>query len=312
VVKEQTMKQKLMVIALVSAAVIATQAQVQDWSRISDAARAEIERQAAVVSALGRVAVESRVTKGAPYAAESVTEFQQTLGDGNRISRRSVTKIYRDSEGRTRREQTNTSADGKETLSITIVDPVAGTSFTLDPEHRTAYKVSGIMAMPSMVPPAGARGGGGAARVGGPGTPGGVVAGPVPLPSERPTEASGRPRAVQERTPQGPSNTTKEELGQRMVEGVMADGTRTTTVIPAGAVGNDREIRVVSEQWLSSELGLLIATKHSDPRSGETTYRLMNIVRAEQDRSLFEVPADYTIQEGRGGGRGRGGVVVPQ
>ncbi len=210
------MKQKLLVIALASAAVVAPQAQdqvrVQEWTLITEGARAEIERQAAVTP-LSRVAVESRVTKGAPYAAESVTEFQQTLGDGNRIARRSVTKVYRDSDGRTRREQTNTSADGKETLSITIVDPVAGTSFTLDPESRTAYKVPGIMAMPSMVAPAGARGGGGGgARVGGPGTPGGTVVtptGPVPLPSERPAAASGPVRAIQERTAQGPANTTK-------------------------------------------------------------------------------------------------------
>jgi len=37
-------------------------------------------------------------------------------------------------------------------------------------------------------------------------------------------------------------------------------------------------------------------TRHSDPRSGETIYRLANIVRAEPDRSLFVVPPDYTVK----------------
>ena len=81
-----------------------------------------------------------------------------------------------------------------------------------------------------------------------------------------------------------------------MIEGVEAEGTRTTTTIPAGQIGNDLPINIVSEQWYSPELQLLVMTKHSDPRTGETTYRLTNISRAELDHSLFEVPADYTLR----------------
>ena len=77
----------------------------------------------------------------------------------------------------------------------------------------------------------------------------------------------------------------------------MATGTRTTTVIPAGAIGNEQPIRIVSEQWFSPDLELLVLTRHSDPRTGDTTYRLTNIVRGDPDRSLFEVPADYTVKE---------------
>jgi hypothetical protein len=90
---------------------------------------------------------------------------------------------------------------------------------------------------------------------------------------------------------------SREDLGEREIEGVLARGTRTTTVIQAGEIGNDRAITVVAEQWYSPDLQLIVATKHSDPRSGETTYRLTNIVRGEQDRSLFEVPAEYTLKE---------------
>ena len=69
------------------------------------------------------------------------------------------------------------------------------------------------------------------------------------------------------------------------------------TVIPAGGIGNLQEIRIVSEQWFSPDLEVLVLTKHSDPRSGETIYRLMNIVQSEPARSLFEVPADYTLKD---------------
>ncbi|HEY9284335.1 MAG TPA: hypothetical protein VIP46_12845, partial [Pyrinomonadaceae bacterium] len=92
--------------------------------------------------------------------------------------------------------------------------------------------------------------------------------------------------------------STKETLGKQSIEGVEAEGTRTTVTIPAGAIGNERAIQITSERWYSPELQLVVMTRHSDPRFGETTYRLTNISRAEPDRTLFEVPAGYTIKEG--------------
>jgi hypothetical protein len=80
-----------------------------------------------------------------------------------------------------------------------------------------------------------------------------------------------------------------------VVEGVMADGKRVTTVLPAGAIGNQQPITVLTEQWFSPDLEILVMTRHSDPRSGDTTYTVTNIVRAEPQGSLFDVPADYTI-----------------
>ena len=84
-----------------------------------------------------RIAVEGRTTKGAPYSADAVTESTQMLADGNRIVHKSVTRIYRDGEGRTRREEVN---DNGVVMSVSIVDPVAGTSVTLQPEARIAYQ----------------------------------------------------------------------------------------------------------------------------------------------------------------------------
>ena len=91
--------------------------------------------------------------------------------------------------------------------------------------------------------------------------------------------------------------STKEDLGQQSIEGVAANGTRTTTVIPAGAIGNEQPITIVSEQWFSPDLEMLVLTRHSDPRVGETTYRLTNINRSEPAASLFEIPAEFKVEQ---------------
>ena len=88
-----------------------------------------------------------------------------------------------------------------------------------------------------------------------------------------------------------------ESLGKQIVEGVAAEGTRNTTTIPAGEIGNERPLEIVFERWYSPELQTVVMTRHSDPRFGETVYRLTNINRDEPARSLFEVPADYTVKE---------------
>jgi hypothetical protein len=244
--------------------------------------------------------VEARITKGAPYSGDAVTEFTQVLGDGNRIQRKTVTRTFRDSEGRTRRETTNT-VNGVEKATVTIVDPVAGASWVLDPENRTATQTRSMVAAG-----AGQRSGGGGAGVG-EGAGGGVArgggggggrGGAVALPSAAPPTISGAAVAPA-RVREGDDQPTREELGQKAIEGVMAEGSRTTTTIAAGKIGNAQAIKVVSEQWFSPDLQVLLMTRHSDPRTGETVYRLTNIVRGEQDRSLFEVPADYTVQDRR-------------
>jgi hypothetical protein len=89
----------------------------------------------------------------------------------------------------------------------------------------------------------------------------------------------------------------KESLGKQMIEGVEAEGTRSTVTIAAGEIGNERAIEIVSERWYSAELQTVVMTRHSDPRFGETTYKLTNINRTEPDHSLFELPAGYTLKE---------------
>ena len=224
--------------------------------------------------------------KGAPYTAEAVTESTQTLSDGNRIQRKSSASVYRDSEGRTRREQTLSAigpwaASGEAPQTIFIDDSVAGVHYILNPKERTARK----MAVPS------GKGEFTAAIAGAP---------HQAMRFERRIAGPGQTIAFQSsETWESPlPKPQTEALGKRVVEGVEAEGTRSTMTIPAGQVGNELPIQVVSESWFSAELQAVVMSKHSDPRMGETSYRLTGINRSEQPRSLFEVPADYKIEEG--------------
>jgi hypothetical protein len=93
-------------------------------------------------------------------------------------------------------------------------------------------------------------------------------------------------------------NAQKESLGSQVIEGVQADGTRTTVTIPAGRIGNDKPIQIVTERWFSNQLQAVVLSKRSDPRVGQTIYRLTNVTQAEPAAALFQVPSEYTIQEG--------------
>lgn len=231
-----------------------------------------------------------KLVKGAPYSAQAVTEMIQILSDGNRIVNTSSAAVYRDGEGRTRREQTlkaigNFALSGEPVMSISINDPVAGVAYVLEPHSHTARKILGFHMD---------TGPGGAFKV----TPKGegqgftlqtTLNGAVTM---NVATAGGRMREAKER-----AGVRTEDLGTQTVEGVNAVGTRSTITIPAGQIGNERAIEITDERWFSPDLQTMVMTKHSDPRSGETVYRLTNINRAEPDHSLFEVPADYKLSE---------------
>jgi hypothetical protein len=252
-----------------------------------------------------------KVVKGAPYSGEAVTESVQTLADGNRIINKFTSQVYRDSEGRTRREQTlkglGVVGTGEEPLqTIFINDPVAGVSYSLDTRSNTAHKSlpftfqfktkSGVRAEQQFeyksAPGAGATT---KVIVTAPVGPGARV--PAPGVVEHFDVRTEGAAGFAIKTRPAPGNEVKEQLGKQMIEGVEAEGTRTTVTIPAGEIGNERAIEIVSERWYSPELQLVVMTRHSDPRSGETTYKLTNINRTEPAKTLFEVPPGFTVKE---------------
>ena len=248
-----------------------------------------------------------KVVKGAPYSAEAVTETIQTLGDGNRIVNRITSMMYRDSEGRTRREQSlkglGIFGAGEEPFqTVFINDPVAGITFSLDSRSHTALKSvpftfeftgkKGEQFEFKVAPPATA-----------PASRSLILTAPHP-PGDQLTlrTEAGVGETFVFRSKSNNANEVKQDLGKQNIEGVEAEGTRSTVTIPAGEIGNERPIEIVNERWYSPELQLVVMTRHSDPRTGETTYKLTNINRTEPVKSLFEVPSDYTIKESPGFG----------
>ena len=93
----------------------------------------------------------------------------------------------------------------------------------------------------------------------------------------------------------GKSTTT--QLGSRDFDGVRADGKSVSYTIPAGEIGNKNPITVTTETWYSPELQVTVYSKHSDPRSGDSIYRLANIKRSEPASTLFMVPDGYAVKE---------------
>ena len=92
-------------------------------------------------------------------------------------------------------------------------------------------------------------------------------------------------------------NVKTESLGRQTMEGLVVDGTRNTLTIPAGQMGNEQPIQIVTERWNSAELQTVVLSRRSDPRNGETVTKLANVSRAEPSRTLFEVPADFKVTE---------------
>lgn len=228
---------------------------------------------------------ESKIVKGAPYSGQAVSETTQVLADGTRISRKTTTTLARDSEGRTRREETLASvgpwSDGQARNTVFINDPVSQSHYVLDTARHSANKmrVSSFQYRRSESQDSNGKNAQSLRR-----------------------HAEGAPAQADklraEHRAKAQANVKTESLGNQTIAGVVASGTRVTHTIPVGEIGNDRPINIVSETWYSDDLHLVVMSKHSDPRSGETTYTLNNVQRAEPAASLFAVPADYAVQEG--------------
>ena len=225
-----------------------------------DAERAAKEEMRAKIELLS---AHSKLVTGKPYSANSTTDTVQTLADGNRIVHHSSSVVYRDSEGRTRREQTFAGFDsGPGETKIFIEDPVAKAVYVLDPGEKTARSISNSRE--------------------------------VLLKLERSSDTMANvklPRLDEQH------DIVKEDLGQKNIAGVQCNGTRQTITIPAGQIGNERPIAIVTETWFSPAIEAVVQSSTNDPRFGQTTYTLANIELKDQPRALFEPPANYRLEK---------------
>jgi len=260
--------------------------------------------------------VMGKTVKGAPYTGTEINETTQVLADGTRIHNETQTQVWRDSEGRVRRETGN---------QVMIYDPVASVSYSINTKNQTARKLplgtymftttadgsktnmqyfrystlsdvspdaqkvrldaqmEKLTQLRAQMNP--------------------------PNPEVRKTEldmvdAKRNMEITTLDTVRGmamdvaPAKRTKavsQSLGKRMMEGVNADGTSETATIEAGAIGNDRPIQSVSERWFSADLQTVMMSRHNDPRTGEETFKLVNVSRTEPPAYLFQIPAGYQV-----------------
>jgi hypothetical protein len=217
-----------------------------------------------------------KVVTGAPYTATVSTEMTQVLGDGNRIDNKTTATLARDSQGRTRREETMGMVGPWQVNGPKLVfinDPTSQTNYVLDSNKQTAMvlKHAGLNVT------------------------GGQVGASTSMSA---IGEGGFKMVVQGKGPGGdqPDEAKTESLGTQVMEGVVVEGKRVTRTIPAGQIGNTQPIEITSEVWTSPDLQVVVMSKHSDPRFGETTYQLTGIQRAEPDHSLFEIPPGYTVK----------------
>ena len=204
-----------------------------------------------------------KLVKDKPFTAEAVTESVQVLPDGNRIVRRNQTNYFRDSSGRTRREQTLSSL-GPQSMAgpmqtIFIYDPVAKVDYVVDPDSKHARRI--------------------------------VI-------SKMEYESGGMRTEIRINNLPGSdkSRDVKEEtLPNKTIEGLNCTGKRTTVTIPAGQIGNEKPIAIVQETWYSTDIEAVVQSTTTDPRSGTTTYKLQNVQRREPPAEMFEPPSDYSV-----------------
>jgi hypothetical protein len=198
--------------------------------------------------------------KGQPYSLLEKTTTVRTLADGTTMRSTHEERKMRDAEGRTRVDILHEFKSEVTIVVTTISDPVTRTRTTLNVRQKMAYTFH----LPELKPAA---------------------------PVDEKKVAELRAAAPSRPTP----NFQTEKLGQRNVSGIFAEGTRTTRLIPIGMEGNDREIRVVTELWISPDLKVVVARSVDDPRSGQTTMEVSDLLRGDPDAALFQVPADYKM-----------------
>lgn len=266
--------------------------------------------------------LEGKVVTGAPYTATITTTLTQTLADGTHIVQKQESSVARDSAGRTRREESLNNIGPWSTSNpspiVFINDPVAQVHYVLEPDGKTAMKMSlqagsvsittdGLAAPVSdrktffFVGQPGETLSQGALPAPPPGAQVQVMTRSVAGAGVVTTDVSPGPNVMTSVIVSDTENGAGDKvqtLADQTIEGVLAHGKQVTTTIPAGTIGNDQPIVITSETWYSPDLQTVVLSKRNDPRIGESVMAVTNIQRGEPSAALFQVPAGYTVKEG--------------
>ena len=197
---------------------------------------------------------------GAPFSAVQTNESQRTLANGTKIQNTNQSQVYRDAQGRVRIDTAFSPA------------PASGAGNTqramtiiYDPVAGYVYRLNPqkMTAVKSAIP-------------------------------QRPAQTGTKPT----HTPPAGVQTQTQSLGTATINGVSATGTQVTTTIAAGTIGNSAPIQIVHATWVSTQLQIPVQVSVTDPRFGNRSMNLTNIVQTPPAASLFQVPSGYTVTEG--------------
>src|SRR5580704_19225014 len=184
----------------------------------------------------------------APFSGTLVTEWTRPMADGGSYTLTNHRRIARDSAGRIYEERWLLVPKGSDIKShmnfIQIADPINRTLYTCSIFHKTCD-----------------------------------------LSAYRPAASA----AFEDEPPPPPGRSkdgtrTVENLGTKNLFGLDTIGTRQTTTIPQGTVGNDRPIQIVLEFWHSPRLGYNLESLRSDPRLGTQKFTITELDTVDPDR----------------------------
>ncbi len=237
--------------------------------------------------------------KNAPVSARITVRSVQELVDGNRIVHNNVIVLYRDKEGRVRREH---EADPMGNQAISLSDPQRNRVVMLHPHNKTAIKLPVASNFTNISQPF--------IDVSNlqsdPGVPRDELnfSSPVPEHAQIDVQASVFVEPTGGHAFPGPSimafspgKTTVESLGQDTLDGVRVEGKVRVTTHEADSIGNEKEIIVIKKTWYAPELHMMLRSEEVDPRFGRIIYRAEILSTDEPDPSLFEVPKGYQVIE---------------
>jgi hypothetical protein len=218
---------------------------------------------------------------GAPYSGVGVTKSVRTLPDGNRIVVTYSQRYFRDGQGRTRTEREmpdRASGERKQYQMVEVHDPVAGRRFVLFPERRgvsMGLDSDRKWGPPRLQPP---------------------LPGPDPeslLPYPPIGLGNNLDMVLLQSAYAADVATQRTSLGEKLIDGVRAIGTRAERRIPASKTGHERPVEIRTEAWFSTDLGVVIRITHRNSLGLDTSYQLEQLLLTEPDPALFQVPDDY-------------------
>ncbi|HEY6446626.1 MAG TPA: hypothetical protein VIY53_09215 [Acidobacteriaceae bacterium] len=199
----------------------------------------------------------------APFSATLATEWARPTQDGGTITLVNQRQIARDNVGRVYEQRWALVPKGGQVKSILTWIQIA------DPTERTVYNCNVIREVCHLL----------------------VYQPESDLAAAHPVEARSFHNARE--------SVEVENLGTKTVDGMDTAGTRVTTTLAPGTMGNDKPVTRTIETWRSDQLALNLISVRSAPLTGTQTFTITELDPNPPDPQLFEPPDGFKVVDER-------------